>query len=84
MPVCDDQGEIVKQSRFLQQLAKKFETWIFTNGTFDGIKIVYNLQIISIFDMRLLLLEYYIGIIFFIKCWCLKSHYIGKEFDRRN
>ena len=40
MPVCDDQGEIVKQSRFLQQLAKKFETWIFTNGTFDGIEIV--------------------------------------------
>ena len=40
MPVCDDQGEIVKQSRFLQQLAKKFETWIFTNGTFDSMKIV--------------------------------------------
>ena len=49
MPVCDDQGEIVKQSRFLQQLAKKFETWIFTNGTFDGMKIVYSLQIIYIY-----------------------------------
>ena len=48
MPVCDDQGEIVKQSRFLQQLAKKFETWIFTNGTFDGIEICYSLQIIYI------------------------------------
>ena len=82
MPVCDDQGEIVKQSRFLQQLAKKFETWIFTNGTFDGMKIVYSLQIIYIFDI--LLLEYYIGIISFIKCLFLKSHYIGKEFDRRN
>ena len=61
MPVCDDQGEIVKQSRFLQQLAKKFETWIFTNGTFDGMKIVYSLQIIyiyiySITRMSLLLL----------------------------
>ena len=51
MPVCDDQGEIVKQSRFLQQLAKKFETWIFTNGTFDAMKIVYSLQIIYIFDI---------------------------------
>ena len=49
MPVCDDQGEIVKQSRFLQQLAKKFEIWIFTNGTFDGMKIVYSLQIIYIY-----------------------------------
>ena len=52
MPVCDDQGEIVKQSRFLQQLAKKFETWIFTNGTFDGIEICYSLQIIFIYAIN--------------------------------
>ena len=59
MPVCDDQGEIVKQSRFLQQLAKKFETWIFTNGTFDGIEIYCSLQIIDIYsiDIRYLSLE---------------------------
>ena len=55
MPVCDDQGEIVKQSRFLQQLAKKFETWIFTNGTFDAMKIVYSLQIIFIFDTSIII-----------------------------
>ena len=55
MPVCDDQGEIVKQSRFLQQLAKKFETWIFTNGTFDGMKIVYSLQTIYIFDTSIII-----------------------------
>ena len=52
MPVCDDQGEIVKQSRFLQQLAKKFETWIFTNGTFDGMKTCYSLQIIYIYAIN--------------------------------
>ena len=55
MPVCDDQGEIVKQSRFLQQLAKKFETWIFTNGTFDRIEIVYSLHIIYIFDTSIII-----------------------------
>ena len=52
MPVCDDQGEIVKQSRFLQQLAKKFETCIFTNGTFDGMKIVNSLQIIYVYSIN--------------------------------
>ena len=55
MPVCDDQGEIVKKSRFLQQLAKKFETWIFTNGTFDSMKIVYSLEIIYIFDTSIII-----------------------------
>ena len=58
MPVCDDQGEIVKQNRFLQQLAKNSKLGYLVMAILMAWKffIAYRSYIYSTTRMSLLLL----------------------------